>query len=501
MSAATLENVLTSPKLPSLPSVAVKLLELTRDPEVDLGDIAQIVQYEPALSAKILKTVNSSYYRLSQPCPTIKRALAYLGLSTVKSLVLGFSLVDLTRNCGARFDLLDYWRRCVYSAAAARRIAMVTGACDPDEAFIAALMQDVGMLAMHAALGPEYDEVIARTNGNHHMLPYCESDSLGFTHAEAGACMGERWCLPEEIVDPIRHHHQRGTTDGRHRSIINAVVLAYRVSNLVSTDNPKPILDMFSAMCQSLFHISEEDERSVLRAATEDAQALATLLEVRIGMLPDVTTILAEADEALTRHHMETRREAELLRQSGEAVARQAPSDGLAGVGDRDLFDHDLAEMFATAREQDGNLGLILVDADRFGSINNMLGREAGEMVLHAIARRLGKLVGGAGLVYRFGAEELAVVLPGASRGDAARTAERLRRAIERQHVDLERAAAEAVQVTASFGVATLEPDVTDRVTSPTVLIRLAEKAVRAAKAAGANRVRMFSPRPPSAAA
>ena len=194
MSATSLDKVLSSPKLPTLPAVAVKLLQLTSDPDVEVGDIAELVQYDQALSAKILKTINSSYYSLQQPCPSIKRALAYLGLSTVKSLVLGFSLVDMTRHNNG-FDLMDYWRRCVYSAAAARRIAMVTGTCDPNEAFIAALMQDIGMLAMHSVLGDEYNQLLEETHGNHMMVPHCEHSSLGFDHAEVGAELGERWNL------------------------------------------------------------------------------------------------------------------------------------------------------------------------------------------------------------------------------------------------------------------------------------------------------------------
>ncbi len=174
MSSSTLDQVLSCPRLPTLPGVALSLMELTRNPDVELGDIADLVQNDQALTGKILKTVNSSYYGLSQPCATIRRALAYLGLSTVTSLVLGFSLVELTGSCDEEFDLPDYWRRCLASAAAARRIAMTTGACDPEEAFVAALMQDIGMLAMHAALKGDYDAVLCETGGNHFLLPHCE---------------------------------------------------------------------------------------------------------------------------------------------------------------------------------------------------------------------------------------------------------------------------------------------------------------------------------------
>ncbi len=113
-----LEKILSSPDLPSLPKVAMELLELTRDPDVELMEIARLVQYDPALSSKILRTVNSSYYGLAEPAPTIKRALTYLGMNTLKSLVLGFSLIDVTKQSQNGFDLIDYWRRGLFSAAA-----------------------------------------------------------------------------------------------------------------------------------------------------------------------------------------------------------------------------------------------------------------------------------------------------------------------------------------------------------------------------------------------
>jgi HD-like signal output (HDOD) protein len=338
MNAPILEKVLASPKLPTLPTVAVELLQLTQDPDVDLADIARLVQYDQALAAKILRTVNSSYYSLTQPCPTIKRALAYLGLSTVKSLVLGFSLVDLTRTWDDGFDLLDYWRRCVYSAAAARRIAATTQRCHPDEALLAGLMQDIGMLAMHAVLGSEYGEIVSRTNGNHHMLPHCETDALGFTHADAGAHLGERWRLPQQIVHPIRHHHHRGMTGGTHDEIVNAVILAYRVSNVLGATNPKPVLDMFSAMSQGLFHITAEEERAILRAATEDADALSSLLEVQIGDLPTRAGAGAPVerggDQAGADRRPDRRRQPQVLRagarrclQAGQGTRRLPGAD------------------------------------------------------------------------------------------------------------------------------------------------------------------------------
>jgi hypothetical protein len=78
MAKPTLESSLACPNLPSLPTVAMEVLELTRNANVQLTEIADVVQNDPALCAKILKTVNSSFYGLTKPCPTITRALTYL---------------------------------------------------------------------------------------------------------------------------------------------------------------------------------------------------------------------------------------------------------------------------------------------------------------------------------------------------------------------------------------------------------------------------------------
>jgi diguanylate cyclase (GGDEF)-like protein len=465
------------------------MLQLTRDPDVELGDIADLVQYDQALSAKILKTVNSSYYSLRQPCPNIKRALAYLGLSTVKSLVLGFSLVDMTRHSDNGFDLMDYWRRCVYSAAAARRIAMVTGTCDPDEAFIAALMQDIGMLAMHSVLGDQYSK---QTKGNHLMVPHSETSSLGFNHAEVGAKLGEKWNLPEQIVGPIRQHHSRNSPLGKQSPLVNAVILAFRISNLVSANDRKPVLDMVSAMSLTIFHLTPEDERKILLATTEDARELSELLDVHVGDLPDLESLLVDTDDNLIPQQI-----------NGQAVngastgQADAMTDPVTGVGNRAYFDEELARLFKQAHRGGGSLGVIMVDADRFKSLKNTVGPLAAETALQAIAHRLRESLGGGGIVCRTGTEQFGVIVPDTSRLDTARLAERARRHIEREHVDLRDSGSdiEAVQVSASFGVAALEPRLAKIIHEPKRLARLAEQALFAAKQSGRNCVRVFKPR------
>ena len=92
MNDTALARIMESPQLPTLPAVAVRVLELTSRRDVELGEIAKAVEHDPAIATRVLKTVNSSFYGLTQRVGSIRQALAYLGLETVKGLVLGFSL-------------------------------------------------------------------------------------------------------------------------------------------------------------------------------------------------------------------------------------------------------------------------------------------------------------------------------------------------------------------------------------------------------------------------
>ena len=144
MNDGALERIMNSPDLPTLPAVAAQMLELTTRSDVELSEIAKVIEHDPAIATRVLKTVNSSFYGLTRRVASIRQALAYLGMETVKGLVLGFSLARVMQGSSDEitFDFIDYWRRSIFSAAAARRIGIATRSVDPDEAFLAALVQE-----------------------------------------------------------------------------------------------------------------------------------------------------------------------------------------------------------------------------------------------------------------------------------------------------------------------------------------------------------------------
>jgi diguanylate cyclase (GGDEF)-like protein/putative nucleotidyltransferase with HDIG domain len=499
--APTLEQVLACPHLPSLPTVAIEVLELTRDRDVMLREISRVVQNDQALAAKILKTVNSSYYALAKPCPTISRALTYLGLSTVKSLVLGFSLVELTSCPVGGFNLTDYWRRCLYAAAAARRAARETGICDPEEAFIAALMQDVGMFAMSMAAPDRYRGVFAEAGTDHRRLPGLEKQSFGYSHTHVGAQLGERWRLPEDIVAAIQHHHD--PQPGQYAEVVRIVNLGFEVSNTFALESPTAALSRIQRNASEWFGMSHEQLSDLIRGIQEDASELARLFEVSTGAAPDVNALLSAAEEAAMEHQFAVREEHETLRRSNDELAKQAVTDALTGAGNRKKFDADLAERFEQAKAFKGSVGLIMCDADKFKILNDDYGHQVGDAVLVQLARRLAETVRDGDIVCRYGGEEFAVILPGGSIKDVAVIAENIRAAVESPDFDLTDAPgdAESVSVTVSLGVSVHEPSTAHVLATPALLIKAADKALYNAKESGRNCVRVFRVSPRAEAA
>src|SRR5438270_8392733 len=134
MNEQLLNRIRQCPTLPSLPTIAMQVLDLAQRDEVDIAEIARIISKDAALSSKILRTVNSSFYGRSQSISQVSQALVILGLQSVKTLVLGFSLVgNLKKQKSKGFNHLDYWRRSIYAATAAKTLAAKTQMLQAEE--------------------------------------------------------------------------------------------------------------------------------------------------------------------------------------------------------------------------------------------------------------------------------------------------------------------------------------------------------------------------------
>lgn len=491
--------------LPSLPAIAIQVLELAQKTDVDITEIARTISKDPALSTKILRTVNSSFYARSQHVSTISHALVILGLQSVKTLVLGFSLVtNLMRGKEKGFKHIEYWRRSIYSATAARAIASRINLVQQEEAFLAALLKDIGMLVLDQVLGPEYGEINSRCT-SHFELAAVEREAISADHAEVGGYVASSWKLPPVLTVPITYHHNpEGVPDASLSRLSDVVFLSGRCADVFVDSSPAPAIAHVRQFCASQFQMSEADCDVLLDEIGKRTKETATLFEIQIGSSASYEAILKKANEALVEITLQSQQQATTLQQQASTLAeqnqqlkKQATTDGLTGLSNRASFDAFLAEHFAASIRQAAPLSLLMLDVDKFKSVNDRYGHQTGDKVLQVLGQLLATATRAQDLAARYGGEEMCLILPGTGRATAAAIAESIRRAIAAKPIPC---GTFDLPVTASLGVATYEPNGPLRM--PAHLLKAADLALYNAKHSGRNCVRVFtlSPSKPVAA-
>ncbi|MGH7213311.1 MAG: sensor domain-containing diguanylate cyclase [Tepidisphaeraceae bacterium] len=484
------------PNLPSLPAIAMQVLDLAQKTDVDIGEIARIISKDPALSSKILRTVNSSFYGRSQHVSTISHALVILGLQSVKTLVLGFSLVtNLSKNKSKGFKHLHYWKHSIYAATASRVVAAKLNLVQQEESFLAALLMDIGMLVLDQVCGEQYGEIHQRIK-SHEDLCAAERETLGMTHAEVGGLLAEQWKLPPLLSSPISfHHNPEQVKDPGLKKLAELAMLAGRCADVfVDTEAAMAIVGV-RQQCRDLLRMSEADCDALLDEVGKRTREVASLFEINIGSSVDYEAILKKANEALVEITLQSQQHATTLQVQNQQLKVAATTDGLTGLANRAQFDAFLAEHFGAALRGGKTLSLLMLDVDKFKSVNDKHGHLAGDAVLKTLGTLLRTAARAQDLAARYGGEEVALVLPGTTRSTAAAIAETIRRAIAARSVQ---AGQLALQITASIGVATLEPGSPFR--EPAHLIKAADLAVYNAKHSGRNCVKVFALKAPASA-
>jgi len=210
--------------LPPLPAVTRQLLKVMSDDSSSADDVTKVLSGDGMLAGKVLKLVNSSFYGVPSEVTTISRAVVLLGFSGIRNLALGFGTVEALSGMGSKKDMAGYWSHAMATAAAAQALApFVNRRTDPEEAFIAGLMHDIGAYVLAASVPDTYAEILE--------LPASERlqkelDETGFTHAKLGQGLLKFWELPESFCDAARYHHDVEVAAGGEQPLTNLVALA-----------------------------------------------------------------------------------------------------------------------------------------------------------------------------------------------------------------------------------------------------------------------------------
>ena len=198
------------PVVPSPPDLYFTIVRALSDPESNLDEVSGRASQDPAMSGKLLQLANSAALGLRHKVVNVEEAIGYLGLETTRSLVLlahTFTYCKTDRGAGLNIDRL--WKHSVNTGGFARRLAREEGTSREmaDEAFLAGLLHDIGLLLFAVNLPREYNEVVARTRASGIPLWQAEFDHFGANHAELGAELMAIWNLPLNVIEALALHH------------------------------------------------------------------------------------------------------------------------------------------------------------------------------------------------------------------------------------------------------------------------------------------------------
>ena len=226
------EQLKISGQLPSPRGVALAVLELSRRENATLGEIARVVQTDPALSGRLIKLANTAT-RISRPVVSVQEAVVRQGMNTVRQLALGFSLLDQYRSGACKaFDYQAYWSHSLLMGLAMQALGERVRVAAADELFVCGLLAQVGQLALATAYPDEYNILLTERLANAALpLAACERAHLETDHNELGTVMMSEWGMPKAFTTPIAHYENPDQPGYPHDSRSNSLTLMLRLSH------------------------------------------------------------------------------------------------------------------------------------------------------------------------------------------------------------------------------------------------------------------------------
>jgi diguanylate cyclase (GGDEF)-like protein len=506
---AILKTVLESEDLPTLPNVASKLIALTSQEDTTLSDIADLVSQDIALSAKILKVSNSAFYSFPQQIGSIHQAVSILGTNAVRSLVLSFSFLSIqSGQKNSTFDFVQFWQRSLARAVAAQLILENVKGANTEEIFISSLLQNLGELIFARTFSQQYDEVLENVDDSQHDIIRCEEAIIGANHCYIGYEVAKKWGFPEILLSPIYYHHAPEEYDGsdpKIRQTVNAVYLADILVHILYSEKPEEYHKQFRKEARKVLKLSAESIEEILNAIHKEVEMAGKYFGLKIENTKSIQEILQEANirlsllnldydqmnKQLIKAKIAQEKLTEELEKKNAILDNLAYIDGLTEVYNHRYFQNSLDQEINRAERKDSALSLIFADIDHFKVFNDNHGHQTGDFILKDICRVLQKNLRQYDILARYGGEEFVVLLPETDEAEAMMVAEKLRNAIADTVFD---DGMEQYNVTASFGIASSRPAREDDF-SKNLFLNKADYALYAAKEAGRNQSKAYSPK------
>jgi diguanylate cyclase (GGDEF)-like protein len=478
-------------KLPTLPGIAVKILEAVKKEHSSINEIADIISSDPPLSAEVLKTVNSPFYGLPSKITTVPRAVSMLGMNAVKNLALSFSLVKAFHNGSKNsFDYSAFWKNSLTGAVTSKLLAKNICPNAAEDAFFIGLLQNIGTLAIVQCMPRKYDLILEEMGSTQCSSYKAENEILGFDHGEIGEYLTHKWGFSEIFTVPIRYHHypeQLNRKDNPEIELFTKFLhLASAFTDFVTLPNKTLYLGLIEHYTDKYGFSGKYDIEDIVLQLQKQTADVFPLFDIKVSQDTDYSKIIEEARTELInlsddflRQFIEQQRDVTKLREL-------AIHDGLTGLINHQQFKEVLDTELSRANRYKHPLTLIFADIDHFKRINDTYGHLAGDYALKVVAKCLKDSVRTCDVVSRYGGEEFGVILPETPLEGAVVLAERLKKALSELQMDYE---GRKLSVTLSFGIA---PFLQNRDITRDELIKEADDALYQAKRTGRNKYCVF---------
>ena len=484
--------------LPSPPAIAVQILSTVQKQDFSLEDLEKIISADPALTSKMLRLANSSFYALPNKVSNISRALAVLGTNVIKNIALSFVITANLRNDKESYFNFDYfWRRSVTTAVAAELVLEAIGEKD-ENIFVTALLQDIGILVMYLSQGENYVEVMKKAaNDKTITLMQAEKEKYQFDHQYFGALLLEEWGIPTSITEPMRHHHEPDKATAQYFNTTSILDVAHLLSAIYSGKETVQNVRILEDKLETFFSMDSAQTKELLDNVATQSIEILKIFEVDPGNIRPYSQMLQEANDELGKLNLsyeqlvldlkESKEKAELfaneLRLANDKLQKLAFRDGLTNLYNHRYFQEILATEISRVQRYGRPLALLLFDIDHFKIVNDTYGHPAGDKVLISMSQAISKAVRPSDIIARYGGEEFAVILPETNFSGMKVFAERLRRCVASnttvtgQH---------SIKITISCGGAHFS---SGHDISPSDLINTADRALYMSKKNGRNMV------------
>jgi len=433
------------------PRVASALIDLTRDPNADLDDYADLTRGDPDLAGRLLSLVNSSWFAPSVPIRTTKQALCMLGIAQANALILSHCIASMH----ASLDLDEENARSLWGAAICKALALAK-LVDPtirglaDVAFLIGIFQDIG-LALLASIDPDaVRAVLSDPELTITRQLQMERAHFGMDHALAGRKLAQKLGLPTIYVQAIGAHHRNGDDwalqgEAPPVSAIRKVSFfphdlrwwpasdAQQLAELLEGSGERNLEGLVSEVQTEFSELNSRlgkdsgDDRSILTCLREASQMAAKETAAVVGRVNALATN--------NRLLVAAARKEESARRTAE---KRAGHDPLTGLLNRSGWTICATGALDAATSQGSWIGLGFFDVDGFKQINDSHGHAAGDACLVEISSRIRASVRGCDLVCRWGGDEILIVFVGATRSECSEAVQRVKAHVEAKPITFE---------------------------------------------------------------